>query len=313
MDVGRNAPCPCGSGKKYKKCCIHKQEDVTKSPIVASNYRWTEEDVNNLDSDAIMDHLTGFGIPITEDEFKQEISNVKSVDDLLREWEKRYRLNSNDPMIDFAFLAIKVLAARLAPTHPLLEQIDDLMQEGYDDEQFNQEERAVEKWMEVWQKTLQWIEDKQLTDIRELDRITSPLIIQFYSNWVQDFEMALANAGRYDTKYKNLRKNFTNEFLEKFPDSDSSMIRNMTVAKGEALFGLGEYEESNLVFENHIQEDPNNPWTYIRWGDLYNHEMRSKKPDKERAIFLYKKAIENASDKYDRIEAEDRLYELTAD
>ncbi|MYB18811.1 MAG: hypothetical protein F4Y16_07475, partial [Holophagales bacterium] len=19
--VGRNAPCPCGSGKKYKKCC----------------------------------------------------------------------------------------------------------------------------------------------------------------------------------------------------------------------------------------------------------------------------------------------------
>ena len=21
---GRNEPCPCGSGKKYKKCCIHK-------------------------------------------------------------------------------------------------------------------------------------------------------------------------------------------------------------------------------------------------------------------------------------------------
>jgi uncharacterized protein YecA (UPF0149 family) len=20
--IGRNAPCPCGSGKKYKKCCI---------------------------------------------------------------------------------------------------------------------------------------------------------------------------------------------------------------------------------------------------------------------------------------------------
>lgn len=22
--VGRNAPCPCGSGKKYKKCCLGK-------------------------------------------------------------------------------------------------------------------------------------------------------------------------------------------------------------------------------------------------------------------------------------------------
>jgi uncharacterized protein YecA (UPF0149 family) len=22
--IGRNAPCPCGSGKKYKKCCLDK-------------------------------------------------------------------------------------------------------------------------------------------------------------------------------------------------------------------------------------------------------------------------------------------------
>lgn len=21
LEVGRNSPCPCGSGKKYKKCC----------------------------------------------------------------------------------------------------------------------------------------------------------------------------------------------------------------------------------------------------------------------------------------------------
>ena len=25
--VGRNDPCPCGSGKKYKKCCLKKQGD----------------------------------------------------------------------------------------------------------------------------------------------------------------------------------------------------------------------------------------------------------------------------------------------
>ena len=22
METGRNAPCPCGSGKKYKNCCL---------------------------------------------------------------------------------------------------------------------------------------------------------------------------------------------------------------------------------------------------------------------------------------------------
>ena len=24
--LGRNIPCPCGSGKKYKKCCLDKRE-----------------------------------------------------------------------------------------------------------------------------------------------------------------------------------------------------------------------------------------------------------------------------------------------
>jgi predicted metal-binding transcription factor (methanogenesis marker protein 9) len=28
MKVGRNDPCPCGSGKKYKKCCIAKDAVV---------------------------------------------------------------------------------------------------------------------------------------------------------------------------------------------------------------------------------------------------------------------------------------------
>ena len=27
--VGRNDPCPCGSGKKYKKCCLPKEQGVT--------------------------------------------------------------------------------------------------------------------------------------------------------------------------------------------------------------------------------------------------------------------------------------------
>ena len=27
MKVGRNAPCPCGSGKKYKHCCLKKEQE----------------------------------------------------------------------------------------------------------------------------------------------------------------------------------------------------------------------------------------------------------------------------------------------
>ena len=28
MKVGRNEPCPCGSGKKYKHCCLNKDADA---------------------------------------------------------------------------------------------------------------------------------------------------------------------------------------------------------------------------------------------------------------------------------------------
>src|SRR5690554_5355147 len=28
MKIGRNDPCPCGSGKKYKKCCLGKDDDI---------------------------------------------------------------------------------------------------------------------------------------------------------------------------------------------------------------------------------------------------------------------------------------------
>lgn len=33
--AGRNDACPCGSGKKYKKCCAVKQESRTSKLLVA--------------------------------------------------------------------------------------------------------------------------------------------------------------------------------------------------------------------------------------------------------------------------------------
>ena len=33
LAVGRNAPCPCGSGRKYKKCCLGKTEPKTEDNI----------------------------------------------------------------------------------------------------------------------------------------------------------------------------------------------------------------------------------------------------------------------------------------
>ncbi|ADH85752.1 SEC-C metal-binding domain-containing protein [Desulfurivibrio alkaliphilus] len=34
--IGRNDPCPCGSGKKFKKCCLEKQRLAGRTPAAAS-------------------------------------------------------------------------------------------------------------------------------------------------------------------------------------------------------------------------------------------------------------------------------------
>ncbi len=40
--VSRNDPCPCGSGKKYKQCCLNQDESnssVNKSGIVSDDIK----------------------------------------------------------------------------------------------------------------------------------------------------------------------------------------------------------------------------------------------------------------------------------
>ena len=37
MKIGRNDLCPCGSGKKYKYCCLNNKEEAIKQKQIASD------------------------------------------------------------------------------------------------------------------------------------------------------------------------------------------------------------------------------------------------------------------------------------
>ena len=46
-EIGRNDPCPCNSGKKYKKCCLIKQQqtDVWANKLANDDFeKWFAED-----------------------------------------------------------------------------------------------------------------------------------------------------------------------------------------------------------------------------------------------------------------------------
>ncbi len=47
--INRNSPCPCGSGKKFKKCCMKNQSNMpnfssSKNHSSLPSYVWQEED-----------------------------------------------------------------------------------------------------------------------------------------------------------------------------------------------------------------------------------------------------------------------------
>jgi tetratricopeptide (TPR) repeat protein len=53
--VGRNQPCPCGSGKKYKRCCLAKDEAAASAALrAAAQLEWDDDDLDRA-SNAVVD------------------------------------------------------------------------------------------------------------------------------------------------------------------------------------------------------------------------------------------------------------------
>ena len=49
--IGRNQPCPCGSGRKYKRCCGNRDREAHRPARPGEppeGYRWAETDLDRL-------------------------------------------------------------------------------------------------------------------------------------------------------------------------------------------------------------------------------------------------------------------------
>ena len=44
MNIGRNDPCPCNSGKKYKKCCLLKEYEQEQQELQECQ-KWMDQDL----------------------------------------------------------------------------------------------------------------------------------------------------------------------------------------------------------------------------------------------------------------------------
>jgi hypothetical protein len=70
--VGRNEPCPCGSGRKFKKCCLGRVSDdnvsltsTLREPVAFDELKLNNADFDDLEFDDLADGITEYD-PLVE-------------------------------------------------------------------------------------------------------------------------------------------------------------------------------------------------------------------------------------------------------
>jgi tetratricopeptide (TPR) repeat protein len=220
-----------------------------------------------MSTDEIFARLNRLGIAVTSDDFQRAARRHESAQRLAREWNAQYVLCPEGRYDeDFVWMATIILWKRLIPDRVCFEQIDERMQEGYELLEVGRTAEACDAWGQVWE----WIKGKVTPERDTLEALDEDFRgMQFISNWCQDFDEALGNAGVGDPRYYRLRIRYCREFLDTFSDLEWLMRGNFLRAEAESYFRLGEVEIAEARFEALIEANPNWPWGYVGWSDEY--------------------------------------------
>lgn len=296
--IGRNDPCPCGSGKKNKKCCLDR----------GRKKRWTLEEIRSFSTEEIILKLGEFGIGITKEGFLREVEYFCSASDLAENWWKTNRVTAKGLDQDFPWMATVVLWERLVPHVINSEKLDDMMQEGYRFLGEDNEVEACNLWLDIWEQLKKRC-TPEMKSIREAEHVFSGL--ENLSCWCQDLEMELGNAGLKDPVFYEKRMEYCREFCSLFPETDKLIIENMRRAEAESYFDLGLGEQGEKAFQDLVKDFPDSAWAYIGWGDKYWLYQNSIAPrDYDKAENIYRLALErNVAGKEDVLERLEMLEE----
>ncbi|WBW97392.1 hypothetical protein [Oceanirhabdus sp. W0125-5] len=144
---------------------------------------------------------------------------------------------------------------------------NELMLEGYTYLENDEVVKACDCWLKLWEDIKEVGASNNIKAIEDMDeKVETP---ESLTNWVQDLEMELENAGIVENKYYEARINYCNEFCEVFPMTEEFIVMSMRTAVAESYFELGNEKESEKQFEEITKEYTDSVWPYVKWGDTY--------------------------------------------
>lgn len=311
--VGRNDLCPCGSGKKYKKCCMGKVDELVfeKACNLADDFKiylddsCSYDEVRAMSTPEIIERLGEMGIVFDEKDFLRDVKTFYSGRDIAEKWFRTFRVTAEGADEDFPIVAAVILWERLS-VEPVLsrEQMSDLIERGFEYLDDNDSVAACDLWLKVWE-AIKYRHNSKSENLEFFDNQYSKSF--FVSNFCQDLEQELDNAGLEDKSYFEKRICYCREFLACFPGEQELIVHNMGRAIAESYLSLSNREQAEVEYKKLVQDYPNNPWGYIGWGDMY---CFAEQKDDVKAKVLYEKALAIAKDKEDRKIIQERLMDI---
>ena len=160
--------------------------------------------------------------------------------------------------------------------------IDTKIQEGYSAILEGDYLGGCDKWLDAWEDIKDLFISGIATDIYDLDNKDE--WTQYPSNYVQDLEMELHNAGVDDKIYHQKRIDFCKELMQWCKDELTA--NNARIAMAEAYFELGDQTSGEQIFTEWIRDDPDSGMAYGGWSDCYRYHSDEENHEKIADILL---------------------------
>jgi len=86
MSIGRNEPCPCGSGKKYKQCCLKKEKVVELGQVKRDQFFQMKHKLTERLMEEVLGSYSFSGYQSLVRKFKEQAGMRETMDEFVRYW-----------------------------------------------------------------------------------------------------------------------------------------------------------------------------------------------------------------------------------
>ncbi|MEX1028711.1 MAG: SEC-C metal-binding domain-containing protein [Paenibacillaceae bacterium] len=341
MTIGRNDACPCGSGKKYKKCCIPKYDKYlltlsllsdhptntsfsldANSNIQAQNsisqlksnlaHLWIPDRLEHMSDEEILGKLNELQISITREQIMEDLSSHQSTDKVRILWETRYNYNIPGFDADFPYCAIIVLWKRWFPDRPSIEMLDEMYSDMFDPKERGS---MVTEFRRIWTLLkenfiipLGFRSFDELHNHFDMEFDTESILFEAQGDFVDDCD-TIKNPDHRKQQYDILIDTYRDIF-SLLPEINEHNRLELRRTIGEIQCSAEDYDQAGISFQQLTEEYPSWVWGYVSWGMMYDSPRHHKSIySPERTADIYRLGIERCIEDVDVLQ--ERLEHLS--